>query len=224
MIAIPYILFVLQIVLIFFLSRITIRELFYTLRRFIKNEKTVFGIVCTVFFPGTVLHEFAHFLVALVTMHRVRSISVFPVWEKNYIKLGSVVYEKKDIPRSILVGIAPIFFGLALFWFISAFQLFPSYNMVLNLLIGYIIFAVSSTMFSSKQDLVDIVYLLPILLVLFFIIYVFNIQVADLFQNKTVLKKLTEFVESLNIFLFFSLLIHATLIVLLKTVRIIFKR
>ena len=221
---IPIIIFILLTAGIFLISRLTLKEIFYTLRSFIRHDKTVFLLVCTFFFPGTVLHELAHFIVAIATGHRVRSISVFPAFEKNYIKLGTVIYEKKDFVRSIAIGIAPIFAGLALFWFFGVFQLFPSSHVVLSIIFGYLIFVISTTMFSSKQDLVDLIYIVPLLLVALAIMYVFNIR-ADIFlRDSVILTKLIAFMETVNIFLFFSLVIHGILIFGLKVVRMITKR
>ena len=119
-------LFILQIVLIFFISRVSTNEMFYTIRIFIKNEKFVLSLVSLFYLPGTIIHEFAHFIAASILFLKVKSLTIFPQFQGNYIKLGSVVYEKKDVLRGILVGIAPIFAGLFCFFVIDASKIFPS--------------------------------------------------------------------------------------------------
>jgi hypothetical protein len=143
-----------QIILIFFLSRLTINELFYFLRVFYKKEKIIYSLVSFLFFPGTVIHEMAHFVTATILNLKVYEIRLFPQWEKNQIKLGSVFFEKKICKRYTGWGGA-IFFGLIFFWFLAKFHLFPNSQLGLNILFGYIVFTVSSTMFSSNKYLIE---------------------------------------------------------------------
>ncbi len=210
-----------QIILIFFLSRLTINELFYFLRVFFKKEKIIYSLVSFLFFPGTVIHEMAHFVTATILNLKVYEIRLFPQWEKNQIKLGSVFYEKKDFVRGILVGVAPIFFGLIFFWFLAKFHLFPNSQLGLNILFGYIVFTVSSTMFSSKQDLIEFGLIVPLLIIIIGIIYVFNIRLDILLDNKLLKDGLNSFFQDINFYLFFSLIVNAVLIIFFKIFRIL---
>lgn len=210
------ILFVIQLIALFFLSRITINNLFHFFRLFSKNDKAVFGLVSLIFFPGTILHEFAHFFAAIILFMRVRDIKIFPEWEGDYIKLGRVLYEKKDFVRGVLVGIAPIIAGLLFFLAISAWRLFPNQNIWINVLIVYIIFTVSSMMFSSKQDLIDLVFVLPLFIVLAGIIYIFDIKFDFIFRDQTVSSLFASFLNNINFYLFLSLAIHIGIIATLK--------
>src|SRR4051812_13086785 len=106
--------FVIQLIGLYFVSRQTIKELFIFLRKFLPNG-AAFTIITILFLPGTALHEMAHFITALILFLHVREISILPEFQKDQIKLGKVIYEKKDIFRGILVGVAPIFFGLLIF-------------------------------------------------------------------------------------------------------------
>src|SRR3989344_2487342 len=169
--------FLLQIVLIYFLSRRTINNLF---------------------FPGTVVHEISHFLMASMLFLKVRSIEIFPKWEKNEIKLGSVQYEKKDFVRGILVGISPFFAGVLFFWSVSGLKLFPSQNVFLNLIFLYLIFTVSSMMFSSKRDLVDLIYIFPLLIFSYGFYYIFDLKLDFLTQNKVLLEEIFNFIKQVN--------------------------
>lgn len=204
-----YAFFVVEVVLIYILSRKNIASLFYLSRFLLRNESLSYFFIAAVFFPGTVIHEAAHAVMALVLFLRVRSIELFPHKLGGNLRLGSVFYEKKDPVRSLIVGVAPLFAGLLFFWFIAQFKLFPVNQIGLLLIMGYLIFAVSSTMFSSKQDLKDILIALPILIIFFGAIYViFGFAWLQYF-----LPVLENFLKNLNVYLLFSLIIHIILVV-----------
>lgn len=207
---------------LYFISRQTTNQIFYALRLFIKNEKSIFAIISFIFFPGTIIHEMSHFFMAIILMLKVRGITIFPTWEDGYIKLGSVVYEKGDYVRGVLVGIAPIIVGLLFFWWISAVNIFPSNNVSLTILLGYLIFAVSSTMFSSKQDLVDLIFLIPFIVLGFIIIYIFNIKIQIPF-NESMAKYVVEHIKTVNIYLLFSIGIQVGVLVLSQSIKAIKK-
>ncbi len=212
-------LFFLQIVLLYFLSRWTISKLFHFLRVFLKNDHLTFSLVSLIFFPGTIIHELAHFFAAMILFLRVRSINIFPKWQGNEIKLGSVLYEKKDFVRGVLVGIAPIFAGIIFFWAVAAFKLFPAENIILNIVFLYLIFTVSTMMFSSKRDLVDLIYIFPFLVFLYGFFYIFDLKLDFLLKNKVFEKDLFIFIKQVNVYLFISIIINVFLLVMLFIVR-----
>jgi len=211
----------LQIVLIFFLSHLTINELFYFLRIFFKKEKIVYAFVSLLFFPGTIIHEIGHFVAAIALNLRVYEVKLLPSFEKKQIRLGSVLYEKKDFFRGILVGIAPIFFAFCFFWFLGKFHLFPNSNLWLNILFGYIVFAVSSTMFSSKQDLIEFVLIVPVIIIIIGIIYIFHIRLDIILNNKLLKEGFIGFFQDINFYLLFSLIANTILIIFFKIFRIL---
>lgn len=216
--------FLIQLVAIFFLSRTNINHLFYFFRFFIKNDKTIFLLLSLIFFPGTIIHELAHFFAATGLFLNVRDLQIFPHIEGKKIKLGKVIYEKKDFLRSILVGIAPLLAGFFFFFLLSFFQLFPANNFWQNLFFGYLIFVVSSRMFSSQKDLVDIVYVIPLFFILLGIIYVFDIQLDFIFKNNSWLGFFSVFVEKINFYLFLSLSINLFIFLPLSILRIILRK
>ncbi len=213
-----------EILALYFISRMVVNELFHFLRIFIKDDHIVFWIISLLFLPGTIVHEFAHYFVALILFLNVREVKIFPEWEANYIKLGKVIYEKKDVVRGVLVGLAPIFVGLLFFWWLAVFKLFPQPNLVLNLLVIYGIYIVSSSMFSSKQDLVDLVYILPFVALTAGIVYVFNIRIDILLQNTGFIKGILTFIQSINLFILISLIINLGLLIVLKGVGFILRK
>jgi len=213
-----------QIVLIFVLSRQTTVELFSFLRIFFKKEKIVYIWVSFLFFPGTIIHEMGHFVGATLLNLKVHEVRFLPTFEKNQIRLGSVVYEKKDFFRGILVGIAPIFFALGFFWFLGKFQLFPNNDFWLNALFGYIVFAVSSTMFSSKQDLVEFGLIVPVIAIIIGLIYIFNVRFDVIFDNRLLREGLFSFLKDINYYLFFSLIANIVLIIFFRVFRILSRK
>ncbi|MEO6509157.1 MAG: hypothetical protein ABIO02_04330 [Patescibacteria group bacterium] len=210
-------LFLAQLVILYFVSRQTIKELFIFFRRFMP-ERAVAVLITILFLPGTIMHELAHFIMAISLMLRVREVSILPEFDDDYIKLGKVVYEKKDIVRGILVGIAPIFAGLFLFWMASSWQLFPAPSFLLSVVMGYSIFVISTTMFSSKQDLVDMIYIVPLAVILIAVLYIFSIDVGS-FIPPIFWNHLRTFINNLNFYFFFSFIIHIGIIVLLKILK-----
>jgi len=206
---------------IFFLSRKNFNHFFYFFRQFFHNEKTIYTLISLIFLPGTIIHEFSHFFAAMILFLPVKEIRIFPQFENNQIKLGHVLYAKKDFLRGILVGIAPFFGALLFFFILGFFKLFPNGNLGLNITLIYLIFAISSVMFSSKQDLVDIGYLIPFILFLSIIGYIFQpfIPSFNLPYFKNIIAGLEFFLTNVNYYLFLSILIHLFLITIFSFVN-----
>ncbi len=108
-----------------------------------------------IFFPGTLLHELSHALMAHLLFVPVHRMEFFPKLEGEHIKLGSISIEKTDILRSILIGMAPFLIGTSLLLILLFYgvknHLFE--NLFVTIFLGYIVFEVGNTMFSSKKDL-----------------------------------------------------------------------
>ncbi len=217
-------LFFIQLFILYFISRITITRLFQVLRHIFRHDKIVYSLIAFIFFPGTVIHELSHFVMAIILFLKVRDIHVFPEWDGNYLKLGRVYYEKKDVLRSILVGIAPVIIGVGLLWWLYSLQIFQSENVILKIAVVYLLFIVTTTMFSSKQDLIDVVYLIPIGIVSAGIVYVFQVDIVSLVQWNVLLEATSGFVYALNSYLLISLAIHVGMIIMLNSILFITKK
>ena len=213
------VIFLVLLIVLYFTSRQTTNEIFYFLRKFIKKDSVVFGIVSLLFLPGTILHEFSHFFTAIVLFLPVHKLQILPEFEKNSIKLGKVLYEKKDVIRGFLVGIAPLFGALMFFWFLSVFHLFPHKTIWVTVLLGYVIFSVSSAMFSSQQDLIDLIYVIPLFGIVGVCIYLFNINFDFILQNKKLIQNARDFIDNIRFYIIFSVVIHGIVIVTLKSLR-----
>lgn len=203
------IVFLLLVFGIYFIYRKAMNEVFYFLMRIFKNYHLVLAIITLILLPGTLIHELAHFIVALVLLLPVKSMSLFPVFEANQIKLGEVKFEKRDVVRGGIVGIAPFVIGILLLISIFYFQIFPGQDLIINILMAYLIFSVSSNMFSSRQDLKDAIFVVPVIAIGAALFYLFDIKL-DMTLVNAIMKEA-------NHYLFFVLVINFGAFVLFKT-------
>jgi len=208
--------FLLLIIVIYIVSRLILKELFILLRKFFQSDFVVFSLVSLLFLPGTIIHESAHFITALLLILPVKSMTVFPKWDENEIKLGEVLFIKKDFLRAILVGVAPVFFGIGILFSLFYFHIYPANNIGLNIFYAYLIFSISANMFSSKQDLKDLLLIIPVILLIIIIIYVFNIKIN--------MNSLNVIMNNINRYIFFVLLIDAFLFGTTKLLNYFIKR
>lgn len=221
--------FFLLLILLFFLSKWLTKEIFSLMKVFIKKETIIFSLLSLIYLPGTIIHEMSHFLAALLLFLKVREVKIFPEFvssDKNHhqytIKLGSVSYEKRDLIRGILVGIAPLLGGILFFYLI--FHLFPSGNFIQNSLFIYLIFSVSSTMFSSKKDLSDLVFIVPITIIIAGIVYIFRIDFQFLIKDKRIIDNMIDFMKEINWYFFLSVIINTSLLLMVKVAKTIIRR
>jgi hypothetical protein len=144
-------------------------------------------------------------------------IRIFPTIEKERVKLGHVLYEKHphDFIRGIIVGIAPFFGGLACLWLIIQNGLFPGKTYVHLIGFGYLILTITANMFSSKQDLIDVGYLIPVAFfigLLWYLALPFHISIPAL---SLAAAPLTHFLQTLQTPLIFSVGMHIFLVIIL---------
>ncbi len=195
----------LLILLIAFFAHKTTSQLFTLMYRAVRSEKLALYFICFFYLPGTFLHEVAHLLTGVALFLKVTRFTIFPVVERTQggygIKLGSVTYIQRDPLRGFLVGIAPIFFGVLFFYFLPS--LFAEFGISIlgRIVVGYGAFVVASTMVSSKQDLRDGIFMIPLLLLFGFLFYIFQYNPLG---NQYVL----EFISQMNYHLSIALLIN----------------
>lgn len=207
------------IVLIYFISRYTINNFYYLFYSLFKNQHFVFSLISLFFLPGTIIHELAHFFTVIILFLKPQEIKIFPEWQDNYLKLGSVVYEKKDVIRSIIVGIAPFFIALLILFIIASLNIFPNNNLFINILIIYFIFVLTTTMFSSEKDLQDLIFIIPLVIIIAAIIYIFDLRINILFENQTITQFITILLNKINTYLLISLATNIIIILLLKSTK-----
>ncbi len=213
-------LLIVQLIILFFITKITLRELFYLFHHLFRSQTISNIAIAILFFPGTVVHELAHFFMAIILFLKVRELQLLPEWDHKSIKLGHVAYERKDPVRGFIVGIAPLFAGITVLFLILLHFPLPAPTIGMTLLIGYLIFTISSTMFSSPQDLVDAGVIIPIGLLLYGVSFFFpELFMAGANGVLALLRSLTPLITSLNLYVTLTILIHLGVIVCLYILR-----
>lgn len=154
-----YFILIAEFLFLFFTSNYIFKSLFSFIYVLTRSRKLSMGVVTTLFFSGTFVHEFAHYLMARILFVKAVSFNMIPHFEESHIRLGSVEIVKTDPLRRLLIGLAPIVLGFAILygiiWWATGniiFSQLSKYQLILLALLIYTVFVVSNTMFSSKKD------------------------------------------------------------------------
>lgn len=156
-----------ECVLIYVISRSLIKSLFTVLMLCFRNRPIAVSLLLILLFPGTVIHELSHLFTAEILRVPTGKLTLVPESiRENDIRSGSVAIGRSDPFRRYAIGLAPLFWGItvlmALSYFLpeiimsvftSGMPLLQNMNFYWLLIIGYSLFAVSNTMFSSPADL-----------------------------------------------------------------------
>jgi hypothetical protein len=174
-------LFCLELLALYFLSRhitITFSQLFL---KWVNNNKFSGFILAILFLPGTLIHELAHYFMAVLLRVRVVNFTLLPKIGSDNIVLGSVGIVKPDLIRRFFIGIAPILVGTTIL--LSGIHYFFAYHIPFSSFLAWIfiygVFTVSNTMFSSKADLEGAAELLLIIFLILFTIYFLGFRIPN---------------------------------------------
>lgn len=161
-------LLILELILLYILSRRVIQTVFTVLFVLTRSRTVGVWIVTIIFFPGTIVHELAHLFTAEILGVHTGKLTLIPEsLEGTEIKAGGVMIAETDPLRRTLIGLSPVYVGIivltALSYFIrpplAALQgvalsnMFSSPSLYILFFILYSLFAVSNSMFSSKEDM-----------------------------------------------------------------------
>lgn len=149
--------FLLEIGILFFLSKRLINALAKIFYRFTGSHQAMVNILAILFLPGTILHELAHLLAAGIMLVPVGEMTVVPEVLAEGVKLGGVQIGKCDPFRRTLVGVAPVLVGIAAILGILYFAQIDKYSLWQIVLSLYLIFTIGNTLFSSKKDLEGVI-------------------------------------------------------------------
>lgn len=161
------VLLILELIILYVLSRRLTQNIYSALFLLTRSRPFAISVLSILFFPGTVIHELAHLFTAEILGVPTSGLTLVPEGlEESDVKTGSVAISQTDPIRRALIGTAPVYVGIAalatISYFLSAeltgapvFGPLTPYNNppVAIAVFGYLLFAVSNTMFSSKEDM-----------------------------------------------------------------------
>lgn len=206
-------LFIFELVLLFFSSRILtglISRLIFSLS---KNKTGTVYFLSFLFLPGVIVHELSHLLTASILLVRCKDIEFTPKIHGNSVKLGSVQVEKTDFIRSALIAFAPTIIGCfiitaVLFYFTSDifnFSKTPAWRMLIFL---YVLFQIGNTMFVSRKDVETTLKFFLVFISLFVVLYLFNIRLLEYFFEILEKNNAPSFFRELDLFFLIPLAIN----------------
>lgn len=155
-------LFFLELLILFFSAKQVINSVFSLFFAITRSKKTAIYLLAILFFPGTFIHEFAHLFMAVLLRVPTGALDLFPRLEEKArldssarqgVTMGSVEIAKTDSIRRFLIGVAPLLVGLGIIFGILWHIELGLENKWLLVLVGYILFVIANTMFSSKRDM-----------------------------------------------------------------------
>jgi hypothetical protein len=193
-----FLLFLAELFALFMLSRALTRSISWTVYRLTHSQTIAIRVLSLLFFPGTLIHELSHAIMAGLLGVRVGTMEFVPKIDGNKVKMGSVQIEQTDFFRRFFIGAAPFFIGTSLLlgslYFASTNHLFENYWMIA--FIGYVVFEIGNTMFSSKKDMEGALELLLTLTIIVIIFYFFGVRLPavnpDIFFEQPVVHEILQ--------------------------------
>ena len=166
--------FILTLVPLALLQRFLHREIQAVFLIASRSPEFTIVLFSIIFLPGVLLHEFSHYLVAILLGVPAARFSIIPhILPDGRLQLGYVETAKTDIVRDSLIGAAPLISGglVVAYLSVTRLDLIPMWDVLrngqLNLFwLGitllptipdfptwfYLIFTISSTMLPSQSD------------------------------------------------------------------------
>jgi len=181
----------------YFLSRILLQRMYDVFLLISRSPSVTLSVVTAILFPGTVIHELSHLFVAEILGVRAGSLSLTPEVPSRgsidkTVRAGSVAIAETGPFRRAVIGVAPIIVGLIVLTALSLqmtaqasrvassgfHTLFSNTSFYLLILIFYVIFAVSNTMFSSKEDMKGFIPIVVSIALLIGLLYLTGIRIT----------------------------------------------
>ena len=149
------VLIIAEIVLLYVLSHRVVQVIYTLVHHIFRSRPVGMSVVLLVFFPGTVVHELAHLFVAEIVGVRTGKLTLVPESiESTEVRTGSVAIAQTDPYRRTLIGVAPIIIGvIALATLSHIYSTQFVNNITITIVYYYLIFSISNSMFSSKEDM-----------------------------------------------------------------------
>lgn len=221
-----------ELILLFFLSEKLTKTLYAIFFFLFRNTHVAAGILTFLYLPGTAIHELSHLIVAEVLRVPTGELSFTPEVIKHEsghheIKAGYLKIANTDPLRRFVIGIAPLIIGMIftfmIVWLFQHFwpQLMSTWHKIgATALAGYLLFAVSNNMFSSKADLEGAQYFLPVVLLVVVVLYIMGVRITLTGQLLTAIQSLlVGLTKALAIVLGINILLLMVYNLILKLIR-----
>lgn len=208
--------FFIGLLVLFLLSRMLTRSLSYLLHFLTRSRQMTVYILAFLFMPGTIIHEVAHYLMAHLLFVPVGSMELMPrLDEKGGVKLGSVQIARTDPFRRALIGVAPFLFGtliiLLTLWYTQG-----TGDPWLLILIGYIVFEIGNTMFSSRKDMEGTLELLITVIIVGVILYFTGFRLPSVDYRSLFTESVVSLFRTGTFFIAIPIVIDVVVIVILR--------
>jgi hypothetical protein len=184
--------------------------------------------------PGTVIHEVSHMMTAELLGVRTGEFNFIPQKKENSneIRIGGIKIAKSDPVRRTIIGVAPIFIGLAIITAVFSIQIFPVIKQpntfiarnwqyyLFFFLSSYVLFIISNTMFSSRKDLEQAFFPLFILVVVVVALQIGGITIKISLDEKAQ-KFFLNILQSLNYALASTIIIDLFFLLFINLITLI---
>jgi hypothetical protein len=145
---------ILELIALYFLSRWVTQALYRLLLFIFRARSVAVSLLLVLEFPGTVIHELSHLFTAEILGVRTGRMRLEPESIRGPdITSGSVMIAETDPFRHAMIGLAPISWGMVTLTAISFFLNQGNMGYWGYWGLGYLLFAVSNTMFPSPVDM-----------------------------------------------------------------------
>lgn len=195
----------LELIFLYFLSHVLQSSLTKIIFKITKSRRVTLNFLLLLFLPGVIVHELSHFIIASLLFVKIGEINFLPEITEDGVKLGSLEIERTDPVRRAIVGFAPVLIGIiAVLGLAHFFTLGKMSGVGLTVVLFYLLFAITSTMFSSKKDLEGTIELLIVFGIIFLALYITGVK-APFVWFSALFEKNTEIFKKINILLLLPL-------------------
>lgn len=212
-----------ELVVLFLLSGLLTRKLSRLFHRMTKSRKMTVYLLSIFFLPGTLIHELSHFLMAAVLFVPTGKLSLMPELQEDghTLRMGSLEVAKTDPFRGVLIGVAPLLMGTiiitgSLFLVGTEHLLTAWWTYVV---MGYVLFEIGNTMFSSRKDLEGALELLLLLVILLPVLYFLGVKFPVLHPHITITPQMATLLHQAGVYLAIPLAIDIIVVGLLSLIK-----
>jgi hypothetical protein len=113
------IVFLTALALLYILTKQILKTITAFAHHVTRSTHIAVAFLSLLLYPGTIVHEMAHLITALILLVPIKGLKLEPVVKHGYIRAGSVATQHTDWLRQIFISIAPLPFGITILWLLS---------------------------------------------------------------------------------------------------------